>query len=255
MPRATLLIVLSFFFVNLSGQNALNKRGERTGAWKGYYPDSTLRYEGNFQDGVPVGTMKRYDNRGNLAMLMRFYPGTNGSRCLVESLSLHGKVQARGVYQDQVKDSTWTYLSPNGEVRMTEEFYLGRLNGMQRSYYPSGELSQTLDFKDGKEHGKWIQYFTNGDTMLVAIYRKGMLNGPYRTFYPAHKKRISGMYKSGHMDGSWLYFTEEQELKSEIKYQMGVAISTDELEQQYEQFIKMLEESEGKIPDPAESSW
>lgn len=253
--KVSFLLLFSLLAIDLSGQNALNDRGERTGKWTGYYPDSTIRYEGFFEDGAPVGTMKRYDTKGNLAMVMEFYPGTRGGRCLVELLSLSGKIQAKGIYQDQVKDSTWTYLSSDGSVRMTESYLRGKLEGEQRSYYPSGDLSQILHFKDNREHGKWIQFFSNGDTMLVAHYKLGVLDGSYKTYYPEHKEKISGIYRSGHMDGKWIYLSEEQELKSEIEYQMGVAISTDELERQYEEFIKMLEENEGKTPDPAEAIW
>ncbi|MCF8225420.1 MAG: hypothetical protein K9J30_06045 [Bacteroidales bacterium] len=227
-------MLLNTFY--LSGQNLLNENGKKIGHWKGYYPDSTLKYEGSFINGKPVGTMKRYDIMGVLSATMDFYPGTD--RCYAVIYTGRGKVGAEGVYDTQLKDSVWTYYGNNGTVRLTETYNRDTLHGNVEFYYPSENKSQQLHYDSGIKDGPWIKFFENGDTMLITSYNNGILSGPYRTFYPEKKMQISGVYIDDVKDGDWKYFDENGDTIMILKYRMGDLLNPEVLEDQYEEFLE-----------------
>jgi len=251
MKYFSLICVLVFSTWGLlHGQNRYNSEGERTGKWKVYYPeDSVLRYEATFRDGNPVGRMTRYDRKGRLDATMEFYPGTD--RCYVTMYSDNGAVSAKGVYDQQSKDSTWQYLGRNGTVRMVEEYDHGKLDGTTRSFYPSGKISRKISYSDGNKDGPWIQFFENGDTMLVTNYTQDMLNGNYHSYYPGGDIQISGSYYHDQKDGDWKYYSEEGEILTVLRFDRGMLLNPEELAKSYESFIEQIEENAGNIPDPA----
>ncbi|HKK81201.1 MAG TPA: hypothetical protein VJ909_03065, partial [Prolixibacteraceae bacterium] len=52
--------------------NQYNQHGEKTGYWEKYYDNGNIQYIGYFKNGMPVGSMKRYDKSGNLKATMFF---------------------------------------------------------------------------------------------------------------------------------------------------------------------------------------
>lgn len=248
MKRCHLSFAVLLLSVALSGQNALDSSGQRTGRWQGFYPDGKLRYEAEFIDGKPVGTMKRFDESGNLSVSMNFYPGTD--RCFAEMYAANGRVIARGVYEAQKKDSSWTYLRHDGSVSMMENYNGGSLSGPAENYYPSGRISQQLHYSSGKKNGPWIRFFENGDTMITASYTEGVLHGSYTSYYSGGSVSISGAYHNDLKDGDWNYFSEEGDILSVIRYNKGDILNPEELEKSYERFIRSIEENTGNIPDP-----
>ena len=62
-----------------------------------------------------------------------------------------GKAAAEGIYVNQVKDSVWTYYSEfDGSVRIRETYREGKLEGMSKHYYPGGEISEEVHWKQDK---------------------------------------------------------------------------------------------------------
>lgn len=248
-----LTFVLALFISSTAlSQNALDENGNRTGKWKGSYPDNTIRYEANFKDGKPVGIMKRYNQEGILVVTMNFYDGTD--RCHTKMLSETGETQAEGVYDKKLKDSIWTYFGSEGAVRMQESYNMGKQEGNSIGFYPSGNISQKLHYKDGLKHGSWIQFFENGDTMMTANYEMGVLNGSYLTYYPEGILQSSGEFVNDVKNGDWKYYTEEGEEKSTLNYNMGELLNPEVMEDSYEKFIKLIEDNLGNVPDPADGN-
>jgi antitoxin component YwqK of YwqJK toxin-antitoxin module len=243
------LLIIVACSISASGQNALNAEGLRTGPWKGIYPDSSLRYEAIFENGKPVGLMKRYNKDGSMAATMNFYPGSD--RCHVKMYSKSGKVNAIGVYEAQKKDSTWKYLGSDESVRMIENYKLGVLSGVSESFYPSGNLSRRITYESDKKTGEWHQFFENGDTMLVTYYKEDLLHGKFHSLYPEGKMQISGEYYEDIKDGTWVHFSEEGDSITTLHYDKGKVLNPEVLEKSYESFVKYIEDNLGNFPDPA----
>ena len=238
MKYFTILIFLSVS-IHTFCQNAFDENGLRTGPWIGYYPDSTIRYEANFENGNPVGRMKRYDSNGVLNAIMHFYDGSD--RCLVKIYSSGGSIKAEGVYDSQLKDSTWIYFAADGRIRMIENFNMGALNDTSKSFYPSGHIAGKVYYSENKKEGALVQFFENGDTMVIANYKDDFLDGDFFSFDPSTQIQISGKYYKDLKDGNWCYYSEEGDTLAFLKYDKGEILNPAVLDESYEQFIKKIE--------------
>jgi antitoxin component YwqK of YwqJK toxin-antitoxin module len=231
-------------------QNAIDAEGRKTGNWKVYYPEGdVLRYEGCFEKGKPVGSMKRYNEKGGLEAELNFYPGSD--RCHAKMYHTNGNLKARGVYQGQLKDSVWLYFGSGNTLRLMETYQKGELSGWSESYYQTGSVAQRVFYTGGQRHGIWLWLYENGDTMQVAHYSMGMLDGAFRSFSPEGNPEVTGQYTEDLMDGDWEYFDEEGVRKSVLHYDHGTLLNPEVLEKGYEEFIQHVEENMNNMPDPA----
>ncbi|MFC2090187.1 toxin-antitoxin system YwqK family antitoxin [Bacteroidota bacterium] len=237
--RTYLVFILSYIGITLSAQNAFDSEGRRTGSWKGYWEDSTLRYEVTFHEGRPVGTEKRYDTYGNLTAEMHYYGISN--RCMTKIFSPSGQVQAKGVYEDRIKDSTWHMYAQDGTIRVIENYKRGLLHGTTTTFHLNGNISSTKDYSDSIFHGKWMKYYPNGDTMLVAGYQNGKMHGRYLAYYPDQVKQISGRYSNDVKDGEWVYFSNEGDTISVLEYENGMMLNPEEYENLMDSLLKSID--------------
>jgi len=166
----------------LQGQNQLDEQGRKTGPWKVNYPNSKTLYEAKFHEGRPVGEMIRYYESGAIRARMMF--DSLEDRSFAKLYYKNGKQAAEGWYENKVKDSVWNYFSEfDGTVRIREPYWNGKLHGMVRSYYPSGQVSEEVSWLQNKKDGAWRQFYTDGSLRLESWYRDDMLHGSYELFY------------------------------------------------------------------------
>ena len=59
----------------------------------------------------------------------------------------------------------------------------GKLNGVQKYYYPDGALYMEVTFKDSVPDGPSRQYFKNGQVFEESNYVNGVRHGLMKTFY------------------------------------------------------------------------
>ncbi len=244
------IILLSFIILPcaLSGQNLTDAQGMKTGAWKVNYPDGTLRYEAVFEKGVPVGTMKRYDEKGMLVAKMNFLP--NSTRCYAKLYRGNKQLKAEGLYISQRKDSVWVYYGKNDFINLKENYVNGIQKGITESYYASGKISQVFNFENGVKNGKWTQYFEDGNLMQTCTYKNDKLHGSYEAHFPEGRVEVKGNYVNNFKDGDWMYFSEEGEVKDILQYSNGDILNPETLQENYDEFIKHVEDNIGNIPDP-----
>ncbi len=243
-----IIFMLSLIPLSLSGQNRLDDQGNKTGSWKVYYPDSSLRYEAIFDNGIPVGIMKRYNPNGSLSAIMDFH--VNPSKCYTKIHGKSGGIIAEGMYINQKKDSIWVYYSSDKSVRLKEYYSEGLLSGTSEDYYHDGNISQKTNYKDGVKNGQWLQFYENGNLMQSANYKNDKLHGIYEAYYPEEQLEISGSYIDDLKDGNWQYYGEDGEKKDLLIYDMGDIQNPEVLQENYEDFLKHVEDNIGNIPDP-----
>jgi antitoxin component YwqK of YwqJK toxin-antitoxin module len=207
MLRAIIYVMLLSGFIPLLGQNQLDEEGRKTGHWKVEYPNGKLHYEADFVDGHPVGPMVRYYENGGLQARLLFEPDGTSSYALL--YYKNGKIAAEGMYVNQVKDSVWTYYSEfDGSVRIREPYLEGKLEGVVRSYYPNGTVSEELEWKQNEKHGEWNQFYENGAPRLTGHFEEGKLEGPYEIYYADGTLKIKGTYVNDRSDGTWTFYDE-----------------------------------------------
>ena len=149
------------------------------------------------------------------------------------------------------KDSLWTYYSfYTGAITSTENYNKGIKQGMERKYYPNGQVSEEIEWNDGIRNGVWNQYFEDGTVKLKSFYSSGKVSGPYTFYWPNGNLYIKGQFVDNKRHGKWFFYTDEGKLKSEIDYYFGKAENEDEIIAKDQEFFKMVEENMGKFEEP-----
>jgi antitoxin component YwqK of YwqJK toxin-antitoxin module len=220
MFKALLSFLILAASLALHGQNQLDPQGRKTGHWKVDYPNGLTQYEGDFVEGKPVGEMLRYYENGALRARMIFETG--GKRSYAYLFYSNGRAAAEGLYVDQHKDSVWTYYSEfDGSVRIRESYSKGLLQGTSQSYYPDGEISEEVEWKENVKDGAWKQYYKNGSKRLSGQYRNGMLQGSYEVYYSDGTIEIRGNYLDNQSHGTWRFYDESGKEVYTLEYAKG----------------------------------
>ncbi len=164
--------------------NQMDDNGRKTGIWKGYHADGSLRYEGRFANDRPQGVFSYYDEAGRIKATNRFDPA--GRKAYHQAFDSTGFKLAEGVYLNQKKDSIWTYYSPQDSAVIARETYQNDIkHGLSVTYYPqNGQPAEELHYENGKLNGPWIKYFEDGTLMTQGFYEHNKLHGPYTTYHP-----------------------------------------------------------------------
>lgn len=99
----------------------------------------------------------------------------------------------------------------------------GKIEGIWRTYYPSGNLYATANYHKGKLDG--IAYFYHDNArqvkMAEAEYDGDVLDGTYTEFYTNGKVKARIMYEDGLRHGETVFFYDNGNIKMQSKYKKG----------------------------------
>jgi antitoxin component YwqK of YwqJK toxin-antitoxin module len=105
------------------------KDGKRHGMMTVYYPDGAIQGKIEFFQDTPINTSDWYHPNGVLAVKYGYKKG-----------KVHG--------------TRWLYYD-NGKTERVEILEYGEKNGLEKGYYPTGELFYRLNFKNNQRTGKY----------------------------------------------------------------------------------------------------
>jgi len=234
--------------------NQTDKQGLKQEFWKGYYENGKLKYTGYFKDNKPVGILKRYFDDGSLKAIMKY--DKNSAKAFTTLYYQDGDKAAEGNYLGTTKDSTWNYYSYYDKTISNREYYIkGKKNGLSVSFYPSGKISQEIEYKNDVKNGIWQQSYENGAPKLSAIYVNGKRTGEFIVSYPNNKVEWQGAYQDDKKTGIWKHYNPDGSLDSEIEFINGIAKNAEELDKKEQQLLKEIEQKKGSIPEPDENSF
>ncbi|MCK9452439.1 MAG: hypothetical protein M0Q90_12165 [Bacteroidales bacterium] len=211
--------VLLFAQAENEALNKTNANGQKQGEWKVNYPNGSLRYQGFFEDGKPVGTFQYYDSTGLLKAVNEFK--SNGLIAYHQAYAESGFVIAKGKFVEQQKDSTWLYYSADDSTLISEENYQkGVLHGKSVTYYASEAPAEILHYDRGLLHGAWKKYFANGKLQIAAFYENGQLEGAFVSYHPNGQEYLSGNYHNGQKIGVWRTYDDEGYILNEDEHKI-----------------------------------
>jgi antitoxin component YwqK of YwqJK toxin-antitoxin module len=185
--------------------NRVDEKGRKQGEWARHWETTgALRYEGTFRDDKPVGIFRHYDEQGRPSSIVSHRP--DGRTSYAEHLHPNGRPMAAGKYVGQVKDSVWTYYTPEGAVKQVEHYNVGRLHGERLTYHPNGQLAERTHFKGGRREGAHETWYGTGNKHVEATYVADQLDGRYTLYHPNGRKEAEGQYVKGRKEGTWVHF-------------------------------------------------
>jgi hypothetical protein len=104
--------------------------------YREYYPNGSMKVEGQVKDSVLHGEYKVY------------YPS--------------GKLKFTGVYQNGlIEGESQTYYE-SGKLKEKKHWHHGKLNGLLHLYYEDGRLEAKMPFINDQRKGKSVYYYPNG---------------------------------------------------------------------------------------------
>ncbi len=226
------LYFLLLLFPLLTAAQELNRTdaaGRRQGNWKKLYDNGKTRFEGQFDNGNPVGEFRYYHENGKLrAVVSHAGDGLHATAVLYNEKEVR---VASGQYHNEQKDGSWLYYNEkDGRVVAIENYEKGKPHGSWKVYFTGDTLvSEILHYRQGLREGAWIQYFPDGGIKAETAYHDDMLHGDYRAYTPNSVLLLGGSYLKGQREGEWLYYTDDGKLKKKEWYRQGEMIREEVL--------------------------
>jgi uncharacterized protein len=194
-PDGSLRIAYVVDMGRLMGSGILDASGKKQGPWKEYYKEGGLRAEGNYRDGIRIGSWKFYFPDGTLEQL--------------------------GIYTDRGKEhGIWTWYYADSTLRRVENYTNGMKNGEMVEYSEQGVPIAKGSFVDDEEDGFW--FYQEDGYRQEGIYVMGERDGEWKHYYPDQFLSFKGKFIDGYPDGKHVYFNADASLKMEGNYIVGV---------------------------------
>jgi antitoxin component YwqK of YwqJK toxin-antitoxin module len=107
-------------------------------------------------------------------------------------------------------EGEWKYYHEDLPIIMTLEFYVkGKLNGVRKVFFKSGELAEETNYIDGVKNGTSKIYLENGVVIEDTNYKNGEYDG--KAIFRTSDNQISaeGVFKNGKKVGIWKILEKE----------------------------------------------
>lgn len=95
------------------------------------------------------------------------------------------------------------------------------LNGIVRSYFPSGKIYAEISYANGLKDGKYKVYFESGALRYSGVYKQGKTNGRLTTYYEDGTLAQEIQVSMGEWNGVRRIYYNDGKLKSEENYVQG----------------------------------
>jgi len=205
MKKILLLYILSTSILYSQDINKLDNNGKKNGLWKGVHEESQRpRYEGTFNHGKEVGVFKFFDDTkaGTVIATREFNPKDDS--CYTIFYNQKNNKVSEGKVVNKQFEGEWKYYHEDLPIIMTLEFYVkGKLNGVRKVFFKSGELAEETNYIDGVKNGTSKIYLENGVVIEDTNYKNGEYDG--KAIFRTSDNQISaeGVFKNGKKVGIW----------------------------------------------------
>lgn len=205
----TYFIITIIISQTISGQetiNQFNSNGKRVGTWKKYFKNGNIRYQGQFKKGTEVGIFKFYSpTSSEHPIVIKTFSKFNNA-AIVQFFTENGILESEGEMREKNRIGKWLYYHTDGKVVISEENYVdGVLNGMVKTFYKSGKVTEILFYKEGKLHGNIKRFASNGVLLDDLTYENGELHGAAKYYNVEGKLLYWGDYENDEKVGEWQY--------------------------------------------------
>ncbi len=203
----TLIITLyeyrNDFLINVEKINRYNKNGQKTGVWKEFYPNNTIKTEKNYKNGKLNGYCKYFDKNGKLIKI---------------DLYENGKLVTANVDEKtDIKEETEYY--PSGKPKAKGGYLNGKPIGLHKEYSADGKIIKAKYYNENgtlvsrgqvneynKKIGKWEFFYKTGELKAEGNYDKNRRIGHWKFYYKDGKVEQEGDYKKGRISGEWKWY-------------------------------------------------
>jgi antitoxin component YwqK of YwqJK toxin-antitoxin module len=228
-------------------KNYTDINGMKQGHWQVNHPNGKPAYIGYFKNNKPIGKFTRYYQNGKIFSEAFFYENSKYSSTKFYNNAT--RVIAKGRYADQKRDSIWHFFLDDGKPISQDSYKDGILHGESKTFfYPSSQLHEITNYRDGKKHGLYEKYYSDGRIRIRAIYCDGVLCDTMRIYYPSGRIESEIPYVNDRRHGVEKNYSENGKITSSVPYENGICTDPAvELRQTKE--LEEIMKQKGKFPD------
>ncbi len=195
--------------------NRIDKNGEKQGVWKEFYEDGKVNIEKGFKNNELDGYYKKYDQKGNLILTLRY---RNGIIVEENAVDDQDEIEIRKEYDNE------------GNLKFSGPYKINTPIGIHREYSKDGEVIKSKI------------YDNNGNVISVGIVNeKGEKQGSWKNYYTKEKLFSEGQYVNNKKTGTWKYYHKNGGIEQTGKYRNG---NPDELWKWYDNKGNLIKEEE-----------
>jgi antitoxin component YwqK of YwqJK toxin-antitoxin module len=231
----------SYFPDGKTREKAEYKNGFKEGTDVFYFPDGKKESEGNYVHGQREGMWTWYHENGQKELEANFLHGDyHGPRTWYYA---SGKKEIDGDYKYDEPVGYQNYYAPDGTLRIRLKFddegklvaysYLDKEGKMLpdvavvnqsakiTAYFPNGNKSAEMEYKNNFREGKYVLYNVNGKPGVVRTYNCGEEEGTVTQYNEDGTLYKEETYTNGTLNGPSKFYNEKGKLIRECAYLMG----------------------------------
>ncbi|MEO8760405.1 MAG: hypothetical protein ABI388_04615, partial [Bacteroidia bacterium] len=236
-------------------KNQTDANGLKQGYWEKMDDASKkIIYKGTFKDDKPQGTFYYYyKNSDSLRTKTEFRQNGKIAYVIMHHLST-GKIEAKGKYVNEEKDSLWRFYDTSGTLISTENYLNGKKNGASKVYYPSGLVSEEKNYKNNLEDGPFKQYYGDKKIKGQGAFIAGQYNGLCSWHFNNGIAAAQGVYDNGVKKNVWIYKTQDGKITDKEVWQNGKQLNDKDKEAYFKAHPPAVEEKKIQTTTPQKTS-
>ena len=219
--KYTIVCLLISIHIFAQDINKIDENGKKHGLWKGFYDESKRpRYEGTFEHGKEIGMFKFFDDtKVGTVIATREFNSKDDSCYTIFYNQKKNKVSEGKVVNKQF-EGDWKYYHEDLPTVMTLEPYSnGKLNGVRKVYYKSGEIAEETSYLNGLKNGPYKSYAENGVLLEESNYKNDLYDGMSINRSATNTITSQGVYKAGKKVGIWKILEKGKIKEVNMNYQ------------------------------------
>jgi antitoxin component YwqK of YwqJK toxin-antitoxin module len=247
------ILILTANVCSAQTKNQTDTKGLKQGYWeKKDDVSQKIIYKGTFKDDKPQGLFfYYYKNSDSIRTKTEFRQAGKMAYVTMYHLST-GKIQAKGKYLNEEKDSVWNFYDEKGVLISTESYLNGKKNGPSKVFYENGVVSEEKSFKNGLEEGPFKLLYDDKKVKAEGTYLKGQYNGKCSWYFPNGVAAAQGYYVNGIKNAVWVFKTQDGKITDKEVWQNGKQLSPKEAEEFFKKKNISLAEDTKTPPKPQE---
>ncbi len=122
---------------------------------------------------------------------------------------------------DSVMHGIYEAYYPSGELFERAQYKNGILHGEKKFFFPNGEIQSIEHHENGQYHGSYMLFDSTGQVLQEAKYERDKTVGVLKNYYPNGQLRESVHFEAGIENGPFKEYHPNGALKAEGTYRDG----------------------------------
>ena len=214
--------------------------GTQDGEWKWYYPNGQLETQCTYILGSLDGTYRRWYESGELERENNYLLGSRHGAFI--DYFKNGNKESEATYVQDLMNGERKFYSSEGTLQLSRHYDYGTLIGYSyldktgtqipmisieretgkiEAFYPDGNPSRTMEFKNGELENSYKEYFESGQLYEEMNFVSGDYEAIKTSYYSNGNKENECNYVSGAKHGEETEYYENGEMKKKTPYVHG----------------------------------